>query len=145
MRDKYFGSHELQQRAEVTKTASDRSFGLVVATFSTLLGALSFWQGSGRWPIWLGVAIVVLILALAAPKALAPFNWVWTKLGLALHAIMSPVVLAILFYVCITPIGFLMRMSGTDPMRRDYDADTESYWISRDPPGPQQETFRNQF
>jgi uncharacterized membrane protein len=145
LRNKYFGSHELQQRVEVTKTASDRSFGLVVATFSALLGALSFWYGTGRWPIWFGVAGVMLILALTAPRTLAPFDWAWTRLGLALHAIMSPVVLAILFYVCIAPIGFIMRLSGTNPLHRHYDADVESYWIVRDPPGPQRETFRNQF
>lgn len=145
MRDKYFGSHEFQQRAEVTKTSSDRSFGLVVAAFSALLGALSFLHGTGHWPIWFSLAAVMLILALAAPKMLAPFNWAWTKLGLLLHRIISPVVLALIFYVCITPIGFLMRLSGTDPLRRHYDADVESYWITRDPPGPQRETFRNQF
>jgi hypothetical protein len=145
MGDKYFGSHELQQRAEVTKTSSNRSFGLVFAAFSALLGALSLLYGTGRWPIWFGLAAVMLILALSAPKTLAPFNWAWTKLGLLLHAIVSPFVLAILFYVCIVPIGFLMRLSGTDPLHRHYDADAESYWIARDPPGPQRETFRNQF
>jgi Saxitoxin biosynthesis operon protein SxtJ len=145
VRDKYFGSHELHQRAEVTKTSSDRTFGLVFAVFSALLGALSFLHGTARWPIWFSFAAVMLILALAAPKTLAPFNWAWTKLGLLLHAFISPVVLAILFYVCIAPIGFLMRLSGTDPLRRYYDADAESYWIARDPPGPQRETFRNQF
>ncbi len=133
------------QRAEATKSSSDRSFGLVFAAFFTLLGILSFLHGTGRWAIWLGLAVVMLILALAAPKALAPFNWAWTKLGLLLHVIISPVVLAILFYVCIAPIGFLMQLSGTDPLRRHYDADAESYWIARDPPGPQRETFRNQF
>jgi hypothetical protein len=145
MRDKYFGSHELQQRAEVTKTASDRSFGFVFAAFSSLLGTLGFMHGTERWPIWFGLAAVLLILALSAPKMLAPFNWAWTKLGLLLHAIVSPIVLAILFYVCIAPIGFLMRLSGTDPLRRHYDVDAESYWIPRDPPGPRGETFRNQF
>jgi hypothetical protein len=145
MRDKYFGSHELLQRAEVTKTSSDRSFGLVFAAFSSLLGILSFLHGSRYWPIWFGVAVVMLIVALAAPNLLAPFNWAWTRLGLVLHTIISPAVLAILFYVCIAPIGFLMRLSGTDPLHRHYDIDAESYWIVRDPPGPQPETFRNQF
>ena len=145
MRDKYFGSHELQQRAEVTKASSDRSFGLVFAAFSAVLGALSFWHGTGRWPVWFSLAVVMLIAALAVPKILAPFNWAWTKLGLVLHAIISPIVLAILFYACIAPIGSLMRLSGTDPLRRHYDADAETYWILRDPPGPQRETFRNQF
>src|SRR5262249_2720255 len=143
--DKYFGSHELQQRAEVTKTSSHRSFGLVFAAFSALLGALGLMHGTGRWPVWFGLAVVLLILSLAAPKMLAPFNWAWTKLGLLLHAIVSPMVLAILFYVCIAPIGFLMRLSGRDPLSRHYDADVESYWIARNPTGPQRETFRNQF
>jgi hypothetical protein len=145
VRDKYFGSHELQQRVEVTKTSSDRSFGLVFAAFSALLGALSFLRSTGRWPVWFGLAAVMLILALAAPKALVPFNWAWTKFGLLLHTIISPIVLAILFYVCITPIGFLMRLSGTDPLRRHYDAGAASYWIARDLSGTQRETFRNQF
>jgi hypothetical protein len=145
VRDKYFGSHELHQRAEVTEASSDRSFGLVFAVISALLGALSFLHGTARWPIWFSFAAMMLTLALAAPKTLAPFNWAWTRLGLLLHAFISPVVLAILFYVCIAQIGFLMRLSGTDPLRRYYNADAESYWIARVPPGPQRETFRNQF
>jgi hypothetical protein len=135
----------LQQRAEVTKTSSDRSFGLVFAALSALLGVLGLMHGTGRWPIWFGLGTVVLILALVVPKTLAPLNWAWTKLGLLLHAIISPVVVAILFYACIAPIGFLMRLSGTDPLRRHYDLNAESYWIARNPPGPQRETFRNQF
>jgi Saxitoxin biosynthesis operon protein SxtJ len=145
VRDTYFGSHELQQRAEVAKTSSDRSFGFVFASFSVLLGALGLLHGTGHWPIWFSFAAVMLILALAAPKTLAPFNRAWTKLALLLHAIVSPLVLAALFYVCIAPIGFLMRLSGRDPLRRHYDPEAKSYWITRDPSGPQADTFRNQF
>lgn len=145
VRDKYFGSHEVQQRAEVAKASSNRNFGLVFAGFYALLGLLGFWRGTGRGPIWLGLALAALLLALTAPKALAPFNWAWTKFGLLLHAIVSPVMLGLIFYVCIVPVGFLMRLSGRDPLRRKYDIAADSYWIARDPPGPQPETFRNQF
>lgn len=145
MRDRYFGSHEALRRDEVTKTSSDRSFGLVFAGFFALLGALGLWYGSGWWPIWVGLAVVMLVLALAAPKVLAPFNWVWTKFGLLLHAIVSPTILGIVFYVCITPIGFLMRLSGKDPLRLRHEPEAESYWIKRIPPGPQSDTFKNQF
>jgi hypothetical protein len=145
MRDKYFGSHELQLRTEAVKTSSDRNFGLVFAAFAAVVGSIGVANGTGRWPIWFGFAAVMLILALTAPKLLAPLNWAWTKLGLLLHVITSPIVLAILFYVCIAPIGLLMRLSGRDPLHRRYDSDAESYWIPRDPPGPQRETFQNQF
>ena len=93
MRDQYFGSHEFQHREEASRTSSNRSFGLVFAGFFALLSVLGFWRGTGRWPIWLGLCFLSLALALLAPRALAPLNWVWTKIGLLLHHIVSPVFL----------------------------------------------------
>jgi hypothetical protein len=145
MRDEYFGSHEALRRDEVAKTSSERSFGLVFAGFFSLLAALGLWNGTGRWPIWLGLAVGMLVLALAAPKVRAPANWVWSKFGLLLHAVFSPLILGILFYVCIAPVGFLMRLSGKDPLRLRYEPEANSYWIKRLPPGPEPGTFRNQF
>lgn len=145
MRDKYFGSHELQQRDEAVKSSSNRTFGLVFSALFAVLAALSIWHGTPRWLIWLGLACVSSILALAAPRWLAPLNWAWTKIGLLLHQIVSPVVLALLFYGCIVPVGFLMRLSGKDPLRQKYEPAAESYWISRAPPGPSSESFTNQF
>jgi hypothetical protein len=145
MRDKYFGSHEFQPRDEENKTSSNRNFGLVFAAFFALLATLSIWHGTGRWPIWLGCACAMLILALAAPRLLAPFNWAWTKLGVLLHSIVGPIFLTVLFYGCITPIGFLMRLSGKDPLRLKYEPAAESYWITRVPPGPSPQSFKDQF
>ena len=134
MRDEYFGSHELQQREEAVKTSTNRNFGLVFAAFFALLTVLGLWHGTARWPIWLALACVALVLALAAPRLLAPFNWIWTKLGLLLHRIVSPIFLAVLFYGCVAPIGFLMRLRGKDPLRLKREPDAESYWIARTPP-----------
>jgi hypothetical protein len=107
---------------------------LVFAAFFALLAALGLWHRTTRWPIWLASACV----ALAAPRVLTPFNWdwVWTKLGFLLHRIVSPVFLAVLFCGCIAPIGFLMRLSGKDPLRLKYEPDAESYGIMRTPPDP---------
>jgi hypothetical protein len=143
--DKYFGSHEFQQREEVVKTSSNRSFGLVFAAFFALLAVLGFWHGTGRWPIWLGLACAALVLALAAPRLLMPLNWIWTKLGLLLHRIVSPIFLTVLFYGCVAPVGFLMRLTGKDPLRLKYEPSAESYWLKRSPPGPTPESFINQF
>jgi hypothetical protein len=145
MRDKYFGSHEILQREAARKTASDRSFGLVLAGFFALLGVVGLWRQSERWPLWAGLAVVALALALAAPRLLAPANRVWTKFGLLLHAVVSPVMLGVIFYLCIAPIGFLMRLSGKDPLRLRYEPEADSYWIKRVPPGPQPPSFKNQF
>jgi hypothetical protein len=145
MSDKYFGSHEFQGRDEAVKSSSNRSFGLVFAAFFALLAALGLWHGTARWPIWLGLSGASLLLALAAPHLLAPFNWVWTRIGLLIHRIVSPLFLMLLFYGCVAPVGLLMRLSGKDPLRLRYEPDAETYWIRRSPPGPAPQSFKDQF
>jgi hypothetical protein len=85
------------------------------------------------------------LTAFSAPRALSPFSWAWTKLGVFLHQIVGPILLAVLFYGCLAPIGFLMRLSGKDPLRLKYEPNAESYWIRRRPPGPAPQSFRNQY
>ena len=146
MKDKYFGAHEFQEREkEVVKISSERAFGLVFAAFFTLLGVLSVYSGGERWHYWFPLAGLFAVLAYAVPRVLRPLNWLWAKFGLLLHHIISPVFLGILFYVCITPFGIVMRLAGKDPMRRKLEPAAKSYWIVREPPGPAPDTFKNQF
>jgi hypothetical protein len=145
MPDKYFGSHEFQPREEPAKASSNRSFGLVFAAFFSLLAALSWWHGTARWPYWLSLACLVLVLALVAPQLLSLFNRAWAKFGLLLHRIVSPLFLVLLFYGCVVPVGFLMRLSGKDPLKLRYEPNSGSYWIKRTPPGPDAASFKNQF
>jgi hypothetical protein len=145
MQDRFFGAHEFQDREEVVKLSSERSFGLVFACCFLFLGALSLWRVRTGWQLWFSLAALFALLAYAAPGLLAPLNRLWAKFGRLLHAIVSPLVLGILFYGCITPIGLLMRLAGKDPMRRKFEPAAKSYWIVREPPGPAPETFRNQF
>jgi Saxitoxin biosynthesis operon protein SxtJ len=145
MKDKYFGAHEFQARAEIVKIPSERSFGLVFAGFFAFLAGLSFYHGGGHWQYWMTLAVVFAMFAYAAPSVLAPLNRVWAKFGLLLHHIIGPLFLGILFYVCVTPYGFLMRLAGKDPLRRKFEPGAKSYWIVREPPGPAPETFKNQF
>jgi hypothetical protein len=145
MKDRYFGAHEFQTREEGVKISSDRSFGLVFAGLFALLGTSSVYHSGTRWYYWFPLAALFCVLAYIAPGVLAPLNRLWAKFGHLLHMIISPVLLGILFYLCISPIGFLMRLVGKDPMRRKFEPTTKSYWIARTPPGPAPETFKNQF
>ena len=79
------------------------------------------------------------------PAALAPLNRVWTRFGLLLHRIVSPVVLGVMFFVVVTPTGLLMRALGKDPLRLRLTVTQRSYWIDRQPPGPAPDTLNNQF
>ena len=125
--------------------SSDRSFGFVFTVFFVIVGLLPLLNG-GSMRLWaLGLSAVFLLLALVAPKTLAPANRAWTKFGLLLHRIVSPIALGILFYGVVTPTGVFMRLLGKDLLRQRFDRSAKTYWIARTPPGPDAESLKNQF
>ena len=138
--------HEDFSRAPEIRGSSDRSFGLVVAGFFVVVAVLPVLQrppSSVRW--WaIAVAAGFLALALLRSEWLRPLNRAWQKLGLSLSRIVSPVVLALLFYAVMTPAALLMRVCGVDPLRLRRGTVT-SYWILREPPGPAPQSMKNQF
>ena len=137
--------HEFGAHAATTESSSDRSFGLVFAGFFALLAGYNWWHAGTRWPIYLGIAGVFLLAALVRPDVLSPLNRLWSKLGILLGKIVSPVVLGLIFFVVMTPLAALMRALGKDGLRLRSDSGAGSYWIVRQPPGPPGETMRDQF
>lgn len=138
-------THENLSRDEPLRVSSERSFGGVFALFFMVI---ALWPpafgGAVRW--WAVIVSALLaVAALAAPSLLAIPNMLWYRFGLLLHRIVSPVVLAILFYGVVTPTGLIMRLFGRDPMRRRRDPGVESYWINREPPGPEPESLKRLF
>ena len=137
--------HEFGGRTLSAEPSSDRSAGLVFAGFFAILVGYNWWHGGTAWPLYLGIVIAFLVVAWLWPKALAPLNRVWTKLGLLIGRIVSPIVLALMFYLVVTPVGLLMRLTGKDPLRLRRESSEGSYWIVRHPPGPSGESMREQF
>jgi hypothetical protein len=123
--------HETLIRDRPVTGSSNRGFGLTFAGFFALLCGLSAWRGGAHWPWWLGAAIVCALVALTVPAILAPFNWVWTRLGLLLHRIVNPIVMAVIFFGAVVPLGLLMRLLGKRPLSLVLDAKASSYWIER--------------
>jgi hypothetical protein len=66
-------------------------------------------------------------------------------LGLLLSRFVTPVVIGLMFYLVFTPIGFLYRLLGRDPLRLSFAKNDKTYWIERRPPGPPPEEMLNQF
>jgi hypothetical protein len=88
---------------------------------------------------------VFFVLAVARPKVMAPLNYLWLRLGLLLYKVVNPLVMALMFYLTILPIGLLMRLSRKDLLSLNRDPRASSYWIERRPPGPAPDSMRNQF
>ncbi|MFZ5523317.1 MAG: SxtJ family membrane protein [Pseudomonadota bacterium] len=138
-------SHEDLNREQHIEGSSDRAFGLVFAGVFLVIAGIPLFHGEVmRW--WsVGVAAVFVLVALVKPALLAGLNRLWMKLGILLGKVVSPIALGILFYVVITPIGVVIRLTGKDPLRLKFDPDAESYWIPREPPGPPPGSMNNQF
>ena len=80
------------------------------------------------------IAIVFLILGLINSKLLTPLNRIWFKFGILLGALVAPIVMGIVFFLVVTPIGLFMRIMGNDLLNRKKDKKKETYWIKRDKP-----------
>jgi hypothetical protein len=109
-----------------------RQFGLVTgAAFIVMLGCLIPWLWSRSYPIWPWVAGGVLAgIGLLYPAGLRyPFA-IWSAAGKLLGWVNSRIVLAALFYLVVTPMGLVMRLSGRDPMARKFEPQAQSYRVT---------------
>ena len=137
--------HETFDRKEKIEGSSNRAFGLTFAAFFALLGGLALWDEKAHWYWWIELACATLIVTFAVPRALTPFNWVWTRLGLVLAKVISPIALGIIFFGVLTPIGFFLRLLKKDVLLLKLDLRADSYWSPRQPPGPDPDSMKYQF
>jgi len=138
--------HEDFRRSEMIKGSSERSFGRVMAALFLLIGVLPLLHAPHQTRWWaIVVAGVFAGLAQWWAAPLQPLNRLWMKFGLLLHRIVSPIVLAFLFYSTVLPVGLLMRLLNKDPLGLRIDRSAATYWIPRRPAGPAPETMMRQF
>tara|TARA_Y100000590_G_scaffold436077_1_gene556213 strand:- start:398 stop:781 length:384 start_codon:yes stop_codon:yes gene_type:complete len=123
------------------KTSSNRSFGIVFFVVFLII-ALFPLINDGNLRIWsLIISLIFLILGLINSKILTPLNKIWFKFGLLLGKIISPIVMSIVFFLVVTPIGFLMRIIKKDLLNLKIN-NNKSYWIEKSEP---KSKMKNQF
>ena len=123
------------------KISSNRSFGIVFFVVFLLIALYPLTYG-GEIRIWsLITSLIFLILGLLNSKILTPLNKIWFKFGVFLGKIVSPLIMGIIFFLVVTPIGFIMRLLGKDLLNLKYNKN-KSYWIEKN--GPKSK-MKNQF
>jgi len=123
------------------KISSNRSFGIVFFIVFLLIALYPLINNS-EIRIWsLLISIIFLILGLLNSVILTPLNKLWFKFGIVLGKIISPVIMGIIFFLVVTPIGLIMRFLGKDVLNLKYHKN-KSYWIEKN--GPKSK-MKNQF
>ena len=123
------------------KSSSNRSFGLVffVVFLIVALWPLKYEEDIRLWSLVL--SIIFFILGILNSQLLTPLNKLWFKFGMFLGLIVSPIVMGIVYFLVVTPIGVIMRLLGKDVLNLKY-RDIQSYWIEKS--GPKSK-MKNQF
>ena len=109
----------------------NRSFGLL---FFVVFLALALWPltKKGEINIYLiSIALIFLVLGLLNSKILSPLNKAWIKFGEILGRVIAPIVMAIVYFLILTPISLLVRLFGKDLIGMKFSNDIKSYWIKR--------------
>ena len=118
-------------QTEEIKLGSNRSFGIVFFIVFLLISLYPL-LNEGHLRIWsLIISFIFLILGLLNSKLLTPLNKIWFKFGILLGKLISPLVMGIIFFLVVTPIGLLMRMIGKDLLNLRFNT-KKSYWIEKD-------------
>tara|TARA_B100000886_G_C20404684_1_gene484183 strand:+ start:1094 stop:1474 length:381 start_codon:yes stop_codon:yes gene_type:complete len=113
------------------KKSSNRSFGILF--FLVFLG-FGLWPLTKNQPVNLvliSISIIFLILGAFNSKILSPFNILWIKLGELLGRIIAPIVMALVYFIILTPISLLVRVFGKDLLGLKLLKNQNSYWINR--------------
>ena len=123
------------------KIGSNKSFGIVFFIVFLIISIYPM-LGGDSLRVWsLVISIIFLILGLSNSKILSPLNKLWFKFGIFLGKIISPIIMGIIFFFVVTPIGYLMRLFKKDVLSLKFNAN-KSYWVKKN--GPKSK-MKNQF
>ena len=122
-----------------------REFGLTIGSVLLILGGIAMWRGRATAHYLFAAGAAFIVLGLTIPFALKPLQKLWMGLGIVLGFFVSRVILLVLFYGMMTPIGFIMKLLGKDLLDERIDKTKTSYWHERDIAAKPRESYENQY
>mgnify|MGYP001490130186 FL=1 len=129
-------------KQEEIKISSNKSFGIVFFVIFIVIALWPLMKG-GDLKIWsIIIAIIFLFLGLINSKILTPLNKLWFRFGVLLGKIVAPIVMGIIYFVLVTPIGVIMKIFKKDILNLKIDKNKKTYWLKKD---ENKQNMKNQF
>lgn len=122
-----------------------RNFGLVVGCGFFLISLLLLWRGKAPWPWFLGAGIALPLLGLTFPALLKPLQKAWMTLAVLMGWVMTRVILSLLFYLVLTPLGLTARLFGKSFLDHPPPGPSDSYWNLREESEESPKRYEKQY
>jgi len=122
-----------------------RKFGLTVGIVLSLWGVLFLWRGKDGYAYFFIISVVFLFLGLVLPPLLKPIYKIWMTLTTFLGWFMTRFILSVLFFLVVTPTGFLARLCGKEFLDKKFKKNANSYWVPRKTIKFDKRNYENQF
>jgi hypothetical protein len=122
-----------------------REFGVTIGAILIVFADVAMFRGKAFGPYILGIGIVFALLGLMSPAVLKPFQKMWMGLGIVLGFFVSRIILSIIFFGIITPIGLLMKLFGKDILDERIEKSKVSYWHQRPVAARLKASYENQY
>ena len=136
----------LEEIKNIKSKKSDlRNFGFTVGIILLIISGFLFWKEKESFQIFFAIGITLFLTAIAIPAVLKPVYWIWMIFATILGWIMTRLILSILFYVILTPIGLVSRLFGKQFVELRWDKSNDSYWNLRTNEHLQKENYEKQF
>ena len=127
------------------KKSDFRKFGITVGIILIMISGLLIWKEIESFQIFLTIGVVLNVLGIVIPVFLKPIYWIWMILATVLGWFMTRLILALLFYAVLTPIGVVSRLIGKRFLELWPDKLKDSYWNYRDTKKPRGVDYERQF
>ncbi len=124
------------------KLPSNRSFGIVFFVFFLIIALWPLKNGSDIRIIPLSISLIFLTLGIFNSNLLKPLNFIWMKFGLMLGKFINPIIMAIIYYLTVVPIGLIFKILNKNLLNVKKKNNQKSYWIEKK---KSQSTMKNQF
>ena len=123
-----------------------RKFGLTMGIVLGLLGGFTWWRDKDYFYCFSIISALFFFFAFVVPSVLKPVNKAWMTLAILMSWVMTRVILSLLFYLGITPMGFLARLFGKDFLGLKFNKHTaKSYWIPKERRKFERADYERQF
>jgi len=136
----------LEEIKNIKSEKSDlRKFGITIGVILLIIAGFLFWKEKESFQILFTFGVTLCILGIAIPFILKPIYWVWMIFATILGWIMTRIILSLLFYIILTPIGLIARFFGKQFLELRWDKSKESYWNFRTNEHLKKENYEKQF